>query len=401
MADFTLVIFSWCPRGGVGSRRWSKFSKYLSRKGKRISVITASYSSSDEVNWCHDVNGLANLNTTYLPLGYPAFLLRKSRNFTIKLFSRLLAKTTHTIDPAQRWVNQVINHLATTDDNGAVVVTVPPFSLMAAVPRLAEVAGDSGIILDYRDPYQHFQGYQAHRIEGQALALCREVWVTTKEHRNALTELYEISPERVRIIPNGYDDEDYRELPIKPGTGGKAVYLGQLMELRLFHLLDVLSYLDSGPFSNLQREFHLDIYTASSIPAHKFSPLQAALFKKYVTVCAPVPADKVPVTLIPYRFGVTVGVDGYNLSIPVKNFEYLALGKQVVSFGPITDFHREMANDGHLVADFSQEQILQLFAKMELLVATGFECKPPRQYDVANITKSIEDRLSQLAAPPR
>lgn len=405
------MIFAWCPRGGVGSRRWSKFSKYLCGAGARLRVITAEYPRTDAINWCHDVAGLPNLTTHPLPARYPAALLRHRRTPLIKVGSRLLRYTTHRVDPAQRWATGVARRLPRLVGPGEpVILTVPPFSLLLTVPDLRRRLPDNPLVLDYRDPWQHFLSPERspreralEAAEGRALKLADEVWVTTPEHRRLLLKQYGLPPERVTVLPNGYDPADYAGGETRATTPPRpeAVYLGQLMESRVFHLLDVLRMLADGPYLYLHQHFRIAIYTDSAIPRHKFSERQARDFDRFTDIRTPVAAHEIPAILRQFRYGLTIGVTGYDMTIPVKNFEYLALGRTVLSFGPVTDFHRQLRADGHLVADFREKDIRELFAELEARAGREAERVPPPQFSIPRITDGLAERLASLGNAPR
>ena len=47
-----IVAYQFYPRGGVGTRRWSKFVKYLSTDHE-VHVLSAKYPYEDKVNFGH------------------------------------------------------------------------------------------------------------------------------------------------------------------------------------------------------------------------------------------------------------------------------------------------------------------------------------------------------------
>jgi glycosyltransferase involved in cell wall biosynthesis len=318
----------------------------------------------------------------------------------VKLVSRLLKYTTHSLDASEKWAEGTAREIVNAGQAPQpIVLTVPPFSLLTIVPILRKKVPKCPVILDYRDPWQHSLDKRKSpsgflKTEQVALELCQEAWVTTEEHKASMQEIYGVAPAKVFVIPNGFDMEDYQQVNVVRGATGSAIYLGQMMEQRVFHLLDVLKVLEDSDLTELKQCFRIAAYTDSTIPVQKFSADQLALFQKYVELKIPVPAHKVPEILKDYRYGLTIGVSGFNLTIPVKNFEYLALGKQILSFGPVTSFHEELGKSGHFISSFNPNEVLNLFQKFNLQVEQEFQLQPPSKYDIANISQEVSARIS-------
>ena len=83
-AKILLIVYQFCPKGQIGTRRWSKFAKYLARKGYEVHVICARYPYRDSINWCHEVEGNPRIHIHRIAPWYPTYLLKPERNFTIK-----------------------------------------------------------------------------------------------------------------------------------------------------------------------------------------------------------------------------------------------------------------------------------------------------------------------------
>ena len=68
-----IVSFYFPPSTNIGGRRWSKFSKYLIKKGVDVHIVS-SYSQLSEGENEKDIGGFKN-KITYLKFNFPEVLL--------------------------------------------------------------------------------------------------------------------------------------------------------------------------------------------------------------------------------------------------------------------------------------------------------------------------------------
>lgn len=97
-----------------------------------------------------------------------------------------------------------------------ILVSLPPFSLLLTIPKLARQAP---VVLDYRDPWLESYSYRPHPID-------REIQERAMRHASAIItpnpywytifrERYQKHKSIIHNISNGYDPEDFKDLPRK------------------------------------------------------------------------------------------------------------------------------------------------------------------------------------------
>ena len=402
----TLVIFSWCPRGGVGSRRWSKFAKYLSYEKIATNVITTDYPIRDLMNWCHEIENNELITSTRTPLRYPIYFLRRDRNFLVKLGDRVLSRTTHGIDPAQRWALNVPEAIAwAKDDQSPIVLSVPPFSMLLCVPELRKRFVDRRIILDYRDPWSYFApaeklapGGAYRAIESAALSAASEVWCITQEHKEMIMQQYDVPEGMIHIVPNGFDPADYESVEFPSMSNRRAVYAGHITDRRLASLVAFLEALERKGSRLLREEFRVDYFYVQQLPTANFTPEQRRLIDKYVVTHGGVPAADVPQIIADRTFGIAIDREDYTLTIPTKNYDYLGLNRQIISLGPVASFHRAIQSVGHFVSKVTPDSLDRLVEDLNTFIPTvpthtQQATQLVRKYSVPDITQRVCERL--------
>ncbi len=134
-----LIAYQFCPKGQVGTRRWSKFAKYLAGKGYEVHVICAKYPFKDKINWCADVENNPNIIIHRLEAKFPSFVLSPNRTFKVKLADRILKHTTNYLDIAQQWGGELIpfaTQLIQKEQIKNVIVTAAPFTPMVYAAQI-------------------------------------------------------------------------------------------------------------------------------------------------------------------------------------------------------------------------------------------------------------------------
>ncbi|MCX8211714.1 MAG: glycosyltransferase [Lewinella sp.] len=371
-----LIAFSWCPRGGVGSRRWSKFAKYLTRKGWRVDVITASYPIRDKVNWCKDISNNPSIVSYPTKSGYPSYLLRPRRNFLVKVADRVLNYLTHNIDYAQRWsphMRRQCSKLLRQHSYRAVVMTVGPFTPLIDFHKLKEQHPDNYFILDYRDPwsYRHDQVSRTSKrslmeMEARAVAAADAVWVTTQEHKEAYALLFPGIAEKIYVLTNGFDPEDFPEIAtVKRNTNQWiAVHPGSLFGERFDTLLMLVWGLVKTDSPILKEKFRIHVYTSSQLLTRKIPRELAEAFDHYVVSKEAISPSEMMSVLATAKFGLTLDISEHHLTIPSKTFDYIGLGIKLILLGPDGAIPNEIKEAGHYVAPINDDSISSLLQKI-------------------------------------
>lgn len=158
-----LIAFKFPPYAGVGSFRWSKISKYLSKKGYKIHVITVKWNTIGPDNLSSDLDN-PNINIHRIPSFYPHNL--KHKRFKHNLSGKIFHFTRHMIlqglnfvgfeDEAYLWGKKLIPYaerFIKEENIKNVISTGAPFMSNYWAAKLKVRNPKINLILDFRDPW--------------------------------------------------------------------------------------------------------------------------------------------------------------------------------------------------------------------------------------------------------
>jgi glycosyltransferase involved in cell wall biosynthesis len=237
-----VITYYWPPSGGAGVQRWLKLVKYLAQMGWEVHVVTvdpkvATYPQRD-LSLPEEVEGVTVHRTdTSEPYRYYTFFSGgkvPSAGFAnegtgdnagpLKRLARFVRGNVFIPDPRKGW-NRFAERTALDliDRHGitTVITTSPPHSSQLIGLKLKQQR-DIRWLADMRDPWTGI--YYAHELRQTAWAakrnldLEREV-LTKADHiitvsqqlkRDFLKLHPHLSPEKLSVIPNGYDPDDFK-----------------------------------------------------------------------------------------------------------------------------------------------------------------------------------------------
>jgi glycosyltransferase involved in cell wall biosynthesis len=268
MLRVLVVSYAFPPVGGAGVQRVLKLVKYLPACGVVPTVLTSNGTSVP----VHDTTlerevpaGVEILRARTLEPSYAKKELAwNAQSATEKTLGvRLtraavgLARRVLVPDPQVLWLPAASFALARRLSRRAddvVFISGPPFSqfLLAALARLRP---GTAVVLDYRDEWtttgteyeMSASPGAAALLERRLLAKAHIVTTATDEFKHALVRRFpSFDEQRIVVIPNGYDPEDFpAELPSPPTDRFVLAYVGTvyrltsarhfLAGLRLFH----------------------------------------------------------------------------------------------------------------------------------------------------------------------
>ena len=155
-----LISYYFPPNNSVGSRRWAKYSKVLSRNGIQVHVLCAKSNSSESSPWDDDIEGL---NINYLPSKYPRVLdnwksesifYRIRYKICDKLISALIIGSHY--DRSIFWKSTMIKSakkLIVDNQIDQIIVSTPPNRSSYYAAQLKDEFPKLRLIVDFRDPW--------------------------------------------------------------------------------------------------------------------------------------------------------------------------------------------------------------------------------------------------------
>lgn len=245
------------PLGGAGVQRSLKFVRYLSEFGWDAEVVTV----RQRAYWIRDPTLLDEVPTSVaihrvanpIPLGGSGGGKRRSTSFMRGmrwLASLLLVPDVYTL--WSRAAAREAQRLLREGSFRALWTTSSPDSTHLAGLRLHRRFGIPWVA-DFRDPWVRRLSFapptplhrRMHlRMEASVIHAAQKVIVTSEQTRQDFLRRYpSLSPDRILVLTNGYDEEDFRDFVVDtPSDRFRILHLGQLNpERSLLPLLEPLS----------------------------------------------------------------------------------------------------------------------------------------------------------------
>jgi len=276
MKKVLIITYYWPPSGGAGVQRWLKFAKYLPEFGWQPVILTvhpqyASYPQRDEslVAEIHpdclvyttksfELYNLYKLISGKKEVPYGGFA-NDSKEGIFQKLSKFLRGNFLLPDPRKGWNKYALKRaveLIREFNIDTVVTTSPPHSTQLIGLKLKQIFNIRWIA-DLRDPWTDIYYYN----QFNHTALARQI---DKNYERKVVEnadlLITVSEDLKRIfieksslpisaktfvIPNGFDEDDFRISPVPVETKKIITYTGTISEAyNVDSLLDALGRLD-------------------------------------------------------------------------------------------------------------------------------------------------------------
>ena len=289
-----LIAYTFPPAEGIGGRRWAKFAKYLVRNGYVVHVISAESKGEKKTSlWEDDVRN-EKIKVYSVKSGYPAILNRVPASFREKINYRLalryclLKSDGSPYDRAVFWKKKMLDkcrELIRKYEISNVIATGAPFRNLYFATLLKKEFSGINIITDFRDPWTEGKSYgfqslstvrkeREIQLEKYTSLNADYIIAPNKFILNYLQIKYSLSPEKLKVIPHAYDEDDLPvNYPVKKNVADKIrfVFFGTFYEgaesyLKIFS--DALETLISKDV-DLKEKIELDFFSWSQT-LHKY-----------------------------------------------------------------------------------------------------------------------------------
>ncbi|TXK44879.1 glycosyltransferase family 4 protein [Pontibacter qinzhouensis] len=359
------ISYYWPPSGGPGVQRGLKFIKYFPEAGIVPTVLTvdekqASYPLLDPTFENEVPAGLeVHRTATSEPFEYYKKLSGKKEipysgfanqqgkdSFLDKMF-KFVRGNLFIPDARVGWNKHALKKSEELLHNGpykVIITTSPPHSTQLIGLELRKKYGIKWIA-DLRDPWTNIHYYDQlyhtalakrldQKYERQVLEQADAVIVTSEDTKRLfLNKPAGIDPDKIHVIPNGYDDDDFVYPSAPPTNSFLITYTGTITEsynidVFLKALANLRSVYHEIEFKlrfvgKVSEGVHKRIEKAGLIGITEFIPhvphTRAIQYLMESTVLLLAIAD------VPHVFA----------NVPGKLFEYLASNKPIVCLGPV------------------------------------------------------------------
>lgn len=391
MTKVLIITYYWPPSGGAGVQRWLKLSKYLNTLGIVPLVLTvdeqyASYPQTDrslEEEVPSSVKVFKTKSREVLQLfpkkkiPYGGFTEVHKGGWKQQLMT-FVRGNFFLPDPRQGWNRYAYKKaLKIIREEGveAVITSSPPHSTQLIGMKLKRKLGIHWIA-DLRDPWTDIyyakelkQTWLARQINaGYERKVVEEAdyltVVSSEIKRRFALKSGRIDEEKIRVIPNGYDPEDFEKPAPKKSDHFTIAYTGTMND----------SYRPEILFKTVHDLlFEMNIREIRVKMAGSFSHQLLELIDKYnlhdhVEVLPPVPhAESVSLlTNASILFLVIPDVKGAKGILTGKLFEYLAARKPILCLGP---------RNGDAAAIIAECKAGETFSRSDLFEVKAFFLK--------------------------
>jgi glycosyltransferase involved in cell wall biosynthesis len=359
MNKVLIITYYWPPSGGAGVQRWLKFSKYLPEFGWEPVILTvdpkyAAYPATDAslekeipaglkifrtkaIDWFR----LYGSNKSKVPSA--GFAINKDDSFSGKL-TRFIRGNFFIPDPRRGWNRYAVRKAAEIiqkENIKHVITTSPPHSSQLIGLALKKKFPDVTWIADLRDPWTNIYYYElfyptvfsrtVDRFYERKVIRKADCIITVGHNlAKALSSDIDGAGEKMHVLPNGYDDDDFTGISKEVPGRFTLTYIGTLSEAYpIDGLLGALASLEKKGIDFVLR-------FAGSIPEKTRSRISNHLsrdkteFIPYVSH-----SDAVKLMCSSSMLILIIPEKPLNNSITTgKVFEYIASRKPVIYIGP-------------------------------------------------------------------
>ena len=402
MKKVLVITYYWPPSGGSGVQRWLKTSKYLPQSGWEPVIYTPENPDVNSVDesLLKDVSADLKVIKRKIREPYAAYkfltgkkkgehlqaniVSSEKKGFVQKLSAHIRANW-FIPDPRCWWIGPSVKYLSKLIEGGerfdAVISTGPPHS-MHLIAREIHKVFNIPWIADFRDPwtrifyFKHLglsaKSLRKHKeLERSVIAEADRVTVVSSQMKTEFSQGdFETFRDKVEIIPNGYDPEDFDSVEKAPDAEGKFViaHTGLMPESanpdKLWKVLGDMAKSDKDLKEKLmvvtmgQTDGSVKKDIAENGLSDNFKDLG------YVPHAQSVAWQKrADILLLPLR-----KEEESKAILTGKFFEYLASGNNILAFGPTDgDLARSLKETGSgIICEFDDENsIKEAFVKLQ------------------------------------
>ncbi len=252
-----IITYYWPPGGGAGVQRWLKFAKYLPEYGWEPVILTvdpdfAAYPAIDK-SLNEDVTEKTRVYRTKATDWFRVYPGKKSEipsaGFAKNMDNTLKGKIFRFIrgnffipDPRKGWNRFAFKKACDLIENENIshfVTTSPPHSTQLIGLKLRKKYPGIKWIADLRDPWTDIYYYHLFYPTIIAKAIDRYYESSVLKNADLITTVgpsisnhfrskSAAAPERIRVIYNGYDDSDFRDIKMQEPDNFTIAYVPEL-----------------------------------------------------------------------------------------------------------------------------------------------------------------------------
>ncbi|SFE66882.1 glycosyltransferase family 4 protein [Sunxiuqinia elliptica] len=362
MKKVLIITYYWPPSGGAGVQRWLKFSKYLPENGWEPLVLTVDPQKASYAQWDKTLEKevaehvkvyttttfeLYNLYRLLIGKGeipYGGFSNQQNDSIMQKL-AKFVRGNLFIPDPRRGWnryAYKKAKQLIEKYNIQTVITTSPPHSTQLIGLKLHRKLGIQWIA-DLRDPWTDIYYYRElghtpiakhidRNLERKVLNEADQVVTVSEDMKRLFSEkLKQADCSKILVIPNGFDEEDFKLDEITADEKFVITYTGTISEAYdIDGFLKAISGLDSRLQSRIRLRFVGNIPESTVLKIQEQLPLVDLDLVGYVDHQKSVRY----LLMSSMQLLVIPKIENNKGIITGKFYEYLASGKPVLAIGP-------------------------------------------------------------------
>ena len=262
MKRVLVITYYWPPSGGAGVQRWLKFTKYLPEFGWQPIVITirpedATYPVVDhsfEKEVSKDIRIIKTpgkdvfriYKKIFRPKNIPnAGFANEDTNILKQKIARFIRGNFFIPDPRKSWNRYAYRSAArilTEEKNIKCIITSSPphstqliglkLSKKFAIPWLADLRDPWTDIYYYRQLYPTFPADSLNQwYEKRIFRNAHQVLTVGPSLKDLFLQKHRIGENKIQVLYNGFDEDDFKELPQTKEDEFTITYVGTLSDL--------------------------------------------------------------------------------------------------------------------------------------------------------------------------
>jgi hypothetical protein len=374
MKQLLIIVYKFPPMGGVGARRWVKFSKYLVRSGYKVHILTVDYKFKDIVTWSSDVEKSILIHK--FKSKYPLWLLSESDSFFLKQIKRysnfILRKLFFFLDVSQFDARSILRQAKKVIKENSVknvIASGPPFSINYIASYLKIDFSDINLIQDYRDNWNDLNVYQYPKKEVMdsftrkeelaykeffTLSYADKVINVSTDLTNTLQSKHSSLGGKFVTITNGYDNDDYVDIT-SSNDSFNIIYAGSLFNERIEAIYLILDAIISLNDNYINKNLKIVVY--SNFNSKSIDKKYRKLLGKNIFFEEFISPDRVIREISKASFCLSINSKFASYAFGTKIFDYMALNKKIIHIsngGTLSDILR---GKGQFVCDYQLENM--------------------------------------------
>lgn len=256
MKKVLIITYYWPPSGGAGVQRWLKFVKYLREFGWEPVVYTPENPEPPDFDETLLADVPENLTVIKRPVWEPysfykrftgqkktsrishGFLKEDKKQGFAEKIAVWIRGNFFIPDARCFWIRpsvKFLSHYLRKNPVDAIVSSGPPHSMHMIALGLKKKF-DIPWLADFRDPWTEIDFFdklrlskparKKHKKLERAVLTSADVVVTIGNH--LAERLQMLGAQKVVVIPNGYDEDDFHFLPVEIGSTFSITHVGSL-----------------------------------------------------------------------------------------------------------------------------------------------------------------------------